>query len=105
MLEENLSDQSTKTFIGILKDQTDLVNLRKACEISAAAHVAAMKRTKPGMTERQVQAIMVEEFYRQGSAREGYSFIVASGNSATTLHYNFNDQVCEDGVSFVPWRT
>lgn len=95
-----LTIKDADTFLGefrLVKDQTDLVNLRKACQISADAHVVAMKKTKPGMTERQVQAVMVEEFYRQGSAREGYNFIVASGNSATTLHYNFNDQVCEDG--------
>jgi Xaa-Pro aminopeptidase len=33
----------------------------------------------------------------QGADREGYNTIVASGNNATTLHYNFNDQVCRDG--------
>jgi Xaa-Pro aminopeptidase len=33
----------------------------------------------------------------RGSARPGYSFIVASGNNATTLHYNFNDQECKNG--------
>ena len=95
-----LSIKDADTFLGefrLIKDETDLVNLRKGCEISAAAHVKAMRGTKPGMTERQVQALMVAEFYKQGSAREGYNFIVASGNSATTLHYNFNDQVCENG--------
>lgn len=95
-----LTIKDADTLLGefrLIKDQTDLANLRKACEISAVAHVAAMKGTKPGMTERQIQALMTAEFYKQGAAREGYNFIIASGNSATTLHYNFNDQVCEDG--------
>ena len=95
-----LSIKDADTFLGefrLIKDQSDLFNQRRACEISAAAHVNAMKHTKPGMTERQVQALLVAEFYKHGAAREGYNHIVASGNSATTLHYNFNDQVCEDG--------
>lgn len=56
-----------------------------------------MKMTKPGISERQIQGLLTSEFYNSGSAREGYGFIVASGNNATTLHYNFNDQICESG--------
>lgn len=95
-----LSIKDADTFLGefrLKKDQYDLANQRIACQITAEAHVAAMKGTRPGMTERQVQAILISDFYSKNAAREGYNFIVASGNSATTLHYNFNDQVCEDG--------
>lgn len=95
-----LTVKDADTFLGefrLKKDETDLANLRQACEISAQAHIAAMKFTKPGVNERQVQAVMSQEFYMRGSARPGYSFIVASGNNATTLHYNFNDQECKNG--------
>ncbi len=88
------------TFLGefrLKKNDDDLRNQRKACEISAAAHLKAMKMTKPGISERQIQGLLTSEFYNSGSAREGYGFIVASGNNATTLHYNFNDQICESG--------
>lgn len=81
----------------LFKGEEELHNLRTACEISAQAHLTAMKKIRPGMTERQVQAILQYEFLNRGSAREGYNFIVASGNAATTLHYNFNDQPCRDG--------
>lgn len=81
----------------VFKSEAELADLREACEISAQAHLAAMKFTKPGVTERQVQGVLAYNFYMKGSAREGYGFIVASGASATTLHYNFNDQVCRDG--------
>lgn len=95
-----LTIKDADTFLGefrLKKDETDLKNQRMACEISAEAHVAAMKFTKPGVNERQVQAVLANDFYMKGSARPGYSFIVASGASATTLHYNFNDQVCKNG--------
>lgn len=81
----------------LFKGEEELHNLRTACEISAQAHLTAMKKIKPGMSERQVQALLYYEFLNRGATREGYNFIVASGNAATTLHYNFNDQTCRDG--------
>lgn len=81
----------------LFKDENDLKNQRQACEITAQGHVAAMKATKPGLTEYQIQAVIMSSFFQQGSTREGYNYIVASGDNATTLHYNFNDQICEDG--------
>lgn len=81
----------------VIKSEAELLNLREACEISAQAHLAAMKFTRPGVNERHIQGVLAHHFYMQGAAREGYNYIVASGNSSTTLHYNFNDQVCRDG--------
>lgn len=95
-----LTIKDADTFLGefrLKKDDDDLKNQRKACEISATAHLKAMKSTRPGVSERQIQGLLTAEFYTHGSAREGYGFIVASGNNATTLHYNFNDQICESG--------
>jgi Xaa-Pro aminopeptidase len=81
----------------LVKSEYELSQLREACEISAQSHLAAMRFTRPGVTERQVQGVLAHNFYMRGSAREGYHAIVASGNAATTLHYNFNDQVCKEG--------
>lgn len=81
----------------LVKSEAELSDLREACEISAQGHLAAMKYTRPGVTERQVQGVLAYTFYSKNSAREGYGYIVASGSAATTLHYNFNDQVCRDG--------
>ncbi len=95
-----LTIHDADTVIGehcLVKSEYELTQLREACEISAQAHLAAMRFTRPGVNERQVQGVLAHHFYMKGSAREGYGFIVASGNSATTLHYNFNDQVCKDG--------
>ncbi|HEY8272887.1 MAG TPA: aminopeptidase P family protein [Pseudobdellovibrionaceae bacterium] len=88
------------TFLGefrLVKSEIELTNLREACEISAQAHLAAMRFTRPGVNERQIQGVLAHNFFMKGAAREGYNYIVASGNAATTLHYNFNDQVCNDG--------
>lgn len=95
-----LSIHDADTIIGesrLVKSEYELGHLREACEITAQAHLAAMRFTRPGVSERQVQAVLAHHFYMKGAAREGYNYIVASGNAATTLHYNFNDQVCKDG--------
>lgn len=95
-----LTIHDADTFLGefrLIKTEPELVNLRQGCEISAQGHLAAMKFTRPGVSERQVQAVLAHHFYSKGAAREGYNYIVASGNSATTLHYNFNDQPCKAG--------
>lgn len=81
----------------LIKSMYDVGVMRKACEITAQAHVAAMKFTRPGVTERQVMGVLLHSFYMQDAQREGYNSIVASGAAATTLHYVFNDQPCRDG--------
>lgn len=81
----------------LIKSDIEIENQRRACLISAEGHKLAMRSVKPGMTERQVQALMTNYYLSQGSAREGYHPIVAAGNNGTTLHYNFNDQVCRAG--------
>ena len=40
----------------LIKTGEEIFYLRKACEISADAHINAMKFTKPGVSERQVEA-------------------------------------------------
>ena len=80
----------------VIKTEEEIEIIRKACEISGKAHIETMKVTRPGINERQLQGYLYLQFLKQGASREAYNFIVASGNNATTLHYNFNDQVCKD---------
>lgn len=81
----------------LIKKQDEIETLRKACQISAQAHIAAMKFAQPGVNERQIHGVLNYMMMMEGAAREGYGSIVATGNNATTLHYTFNDQVCNDG--------
>lgn len=81
----------------LFKDATGKERMQQACDISVEAHRAAMRATRPGMTERQIQAVLEGTFRIMGSARNGYPCIVAGGANATILHYNENDQVLEDG--------
>jgi Xaa-Pro aminopeptidase len=71
----------------IIKDAAALASLRRAIDISAAGHLAAMRQTKPGMWEYEVEALLEYEFRRRGSSGPGYGSIVGGGDNATVLHY------------------
>ncbi len=81
----------------LFKSKEELEDLRKACDISARGHIAAMRMTKPGMFEYQVQAEVERVFKASGSERLGYGSIVGCGANATTLHYVTNKDQCLDG--------
>jgi Xaa-Pro aminopeptidase len=81
----------------LIKDPAALDSLRRAIDISAAAHVAAMRRTRPGMWEYEVEALIEYEFRRRGSSGPGYGSIVGAGDNATILHYVDNCDRLRDG--------
>jgi Xaa-Pro aminopeptidase len=80
-----------------IKDNGEIALLRKAAEASAAAHVAAMKSAKPGMSENELSAIMQYEFQRRGCEEPAYSPIVGSGINSTVLHYSINSGTLQAG--------
>ncbi|MFO0741413.1 MAG: aminopeptidase P N-terminal domain-containing protein [Labilithrix sp.] len=81
----------------LFKHSEDLAAMRKAADITAEAHLRAMKSTKPGMHEFQVEAMLLETFRQHGSERPAYGSIVGSGANATILHYRANNRKMEDG--------
>jgi Xaa-Pro aminopeptidase len=81
----------------LFKSPDEAESLRRACALTAEGHAEAMRFTRPGMHEYQVQAAL-EYFWRlRGSRRNGYDSIVASGANACVLHYVENDDVIGAG--------
>ena len=81
----------------LIKDPTEIATMRRAAEISSAAHMRAMRFTTPGRFEYEVEAELLHEFRRQGCEYPAYTSIVAGGPNACVLHYVGNDQVLRDG--------
>lgn len=71
----------------LIKDPEELTLMRRAAEISAAAHRRAMHVTQPGMREYQIEAELMHEFRRQGARAPAYLPVVAGGANACVLHY------------------
>ena len=94
----DIADASSK--IGnqrLIKDEDEITIMKKACQISAEAHVEAMKFVKPGMTEQEMEAFYLYEFSKRGGRFSAYTPIVAGGENACVLHYVENSQPLKDG--------
>ena len=78
-----------------VKTAAELDLIRRAVNISVAAHREAMRYVEPGMNEFEVQALIEYTFRRNGADRPSFSTIVGSGPNSTTLHYNADDRFIE----------
>jgi Xaa-Pro aminopeptidase len=81
----------------LIKDANEIAIMQRAADISAEAHARAMRMTKPGMREYQIEAELLHEFRRHGSQFPAYTSIVAAGPNACVLHYRAGDAVMNDG--------
>jgi Xaa-Pro aminopeptidase len=81
----------------LFKDSDELAIMRRAANISSAAHIRAMRATKPGMMEYEIEAELLHEFRKSGAQAPAYTSIVAGGANACVLHYVGNDAQLKGG--------
>ncbi len=81
----------------VIKDASEVAIMRAAAAISTEAHKRAMRATRPGRHEYEIEAELLHEFRRGGSEYPAYTSIVASGGNACVLHYVLNNAVLKDG--------
>jgi Xaa-Pro aminopeptidase len=79
------------------KDAGEIERIRHATDASIAAHLAAMRAVKPGVTEREVSALMQYEWGKRGCERPAYAPIVGSGFNSTVLHYSADAGTIQSG--------
>jgi Xaa-Pro aminopeptidase len=81
----------------LFKDALELATMRRAARITAGAHRRAMRATRPGKNEYEIEAELLYEFRRNGAQFPAYWPIVAGGENACVLHYVSNDAPLADG--------
>lgn len=81
----------------LIKSDEEIVQIKKAMDITALAHHKAMQYAQAGMHEYELYAHMNYVFQSSGAKAEAYGAIVAGGNNANTLHYVDNCDVLRDG--------
>jgi Xaa-Pro aminopeptidase len=79
------------------KNKDEIEMMQKAATISAEAHVLAMKKTKPGMNEFQVESLIEAYMRENGASGVAYNSIIGGGENATILHYVENNRPLKDG--------
>jgi Xaa-Pro aminopeptidase len=80
-----------------IKSPVEVELTQKACAITRDAFIRVLKFVKPGVAEYEIEAEIIHEFIRQRATGHAYNPIIASGHNANILHYNDNNQVCNDG--------
>jgi Xaa-Pro aminopeptidase len=84
-----------------VKDAGELGLIQKAVNASIAAQFAAMRAIKPGVTEREVSALLQYEWGKRGCERPAYAPIVGTGRNSTVLHYSDDSATIESGDTVV----
>jgi len=81
----------------VVKDSSEQAALRRACETTVAGHLAAMRATRPGLQERDLEAVLELTFRRRGAEGPANPSIVGAGAHATVLHYDANHGPLREG--------
>lgn len=81
----------------LFKSAAELRVMKEAGEISARAHVRAMKASKAGVMEYQLEAEILHEFQMSGARFPAYNTIVGGGKNGCILHYVENAAPLKNG--------
>jgi Xaa-Pro aminopeptidase len=79
------------------KTAEEIAWMQRAIDIAAEAHVEAMRATRPGTGEQEIEALLEYTFRRRGADGWAYPSIVAGGANATVLHYTTNSEPLRAG--------
>ncbi len=92
------SAESILSELRIRKDESEIAALRQAAVIAQKALQATLPSIKPGLTERQIAAMLTIQLYQQGSDPE-FSFtpIVSSGPNSANPHAVPSDRELQSG--------
>lgn len=80
-----------------VKSEEEVALVQKAADISVESFKRVLKASKPNLKEYQLEAELTYNLVKSGALRHAFKPIVASGKNACALHYNTNDDVCNDG--------
>lgn len=92
----DLSDLVAAMRMSKTDEEVELV--RKAVDITRQGLERVMSRLTPGMKEYQAQADFEYEIKYQGAEGPSFPTIAGSGKNGTMLHYETNQDTCEDGT-------
>ena len=81
-----------------IKSSNEIKIIKKSCEIASLAHIAAMKKCKPGLNEFDLENEICYTFGNHNARYNSYPPIVASGKNACILHYTSNNDVIKNNT-------
>jgi Xaa-Pro aminopeptidase len=82
----------------VYKSEEEIAEIRKAVEITKSGIIGMMKRCRPHINERDLEAEFVYQLYKNGEPHPAFANIIASGKNALIGHYSANNKEIEDNV-------
>lgn len=76
----------------VIKDDHEIDLIKRANEVSAAAHTAVLRRISSMSSEAQIHGCFLDTCVSRGARNQAYEIIAAAGRNAATLHYTRNDE-------------
>lgn len=80
-----------------VKTKEEIAMMQKAIDITKNTFVDLLQFIKPDVGEYEIEAEIYRSFLSQKANRPAYDSIIASGESACTLHYIENNKPCKSG--------
>lgn len=81
----------------LVKEPEEIELIKQAISITKLALDEVLKTIKPNIKEYELEAVITQQFIKNGASGHAYEPIIASGESACILHYTENDKLCKDG--------
>ncbi len=81
----------------LIKSKEEIGLIRKATQIAGLGIMEAMRSTKPGVYEYQLDAAAKYVFHLNGARGDGYASIIGGGTNAYMGHYFHKTDVLNDG--------
>jgi Xaa-Pro aminopeptidase len=81
----------------LVKGPEEVERIRRAAEVSARGHRAALGAARPGVGEWELEAALEAVFRAERARGPAYPSIVGSGPNATVLHHVSNDRRAREG--------
>jgi Xaa-Pro dipeptidase len=76
----------------VVKTEYEVAMIRKANDVSSAAHTAVCQRLRSLKNECEIEAVFQAACLSQNSHAQSYSIIAGSGKNAASLHYGANNE-------------
>ena len=76
------------------KSSSEIEQMVYASKVASLAHELAMRHSREGVTEYQLQSVIEAFFSYAGASGWSYPSIVGCGENATILHYTTNQDTC-----------
>jgi Xaa-Pro aminopeptidase len=81
----------------LIKSPREIQMIGRATRLSGLALLEAMRSTRPGQYERELDGVAKFVFYRNGAQGDAYYSLIGSGQNAWWPHYNAGKRKMEDG--------